>query len=77
MKAALGPDRKEDSLCCIIRLLPFIDRNPERNPIKRPIAMIAGITTILAMAYLTVEGARAGAPGQVSSAVSQSVRASR
>jgi len=56
------------TICMVLLiLLPFIDRNPERNPIKRPIAMIAGITTILAMAYLTVEGARAGAPGQVSS----------
>jgi ubiquinol-cytochrome c reductase cytochrome b subunit/menaquinol-cytochrome c reductase cytochrome b/c subunit len=56
------------TICMVLLiLLPFIDRNPERNPIKRPIAMIAGITTIFAMAYLTIEGARAGAPGQVSS----------
>src|SRR3977135_3069418 len=56
------------TICMILLiLLPFIDRNPERNPIKRPIAMIAGLTTIAAMAYLTIEGARAGAPGQVSS----------
>jgi ubiquinol-cytochrome c reductase cytochrome b subunit/menaquinol-cytochrome c reductase cytochrome b/c subunit len=56
------------TICMILLiLLPFIDRNPERNPIKRPIALIAGLTTIAAMAYLTIEGARAGAPGQVSS----------
>jgi menaquinol-cytochrome c reductase cytochrome b/c subunit len=56
------------TICMILLIiLPFIDRNPERNPLKRPIATLAGITTIAAMAYLTVEGARAGAPGQVSS----------
>jgi len=56
------------TICMVLLiLLPFIDRNPERNPVKRPIAMIAGLTTIAAMAYLTVEGARAGAPGQLSS----------
>ena len=56
------------TICMILLiLLPFIDRNPERNPLKRPIATLAGITTIAAMAYLTLEGARAGAPGQVSS----------
>ena len=41
----------------LLFLLPFIDRNPERNPLKRPIATLAGIATILAMAYLTIEGA--------------------
>src|SRR5436305_4348412 len=56
------------TICMILLIiLPFIDRNPERSPLKRPIATLAGITTIAAMAYLTVEGARAGAPGQVSS----------
>src|SRR5919206_2861228 len=37
----------------LLILLPFIDRNPERNPLKRPIATTAGILTILAMVYLT------------------------
>src|SRR4051794_17008344 len=49
----------------LLLLLPFIDRNPERNPLKRPIATIAGIAVILAMGYLTVEGAKAGAPTQI------------
>jgi ubiquinol-cytochrome c reductase cytochrome b subunit/menaquinol-cytochrome c reductase cytochrome b/c subunit len=49
----------------LLLLLPFIDRNPERNPLKRPIATLAGIATILAMGYLTVEGAKAGAPTQI------------
>src|SRR5437764_1633750 len=49
----------------LLLLLPFIDRNPERHPLKRPIAMFAGITTIIAMGYLTLEGALAGPPTQI------------
>jgi ubiquinol-cytochrome c reductase cytochrome b subunit/menaquinol-cytochrome c reductase cytochrome b/c subunit len=56
------------TVCMVLLIiLPFIDRNPERSPLRRPIATLAGITTIAAMAYLTVEGATAGAPGQISS----------
>ncbi|MBA2507001.1 MAG: c-type cytochrome [Thermoleophilaceae bacterium] len=51
------------TICMVLLiLLPFIDRNPERNPLKRPIATLAGITTIGAMAYLTLLGALAGTP---------------
>src|SRR6478735_1577766 len=32
----------------LLVLLPFIDRNPERNPLKRPVATLAGILTIAA-----------------------------
>ena len=46
-------------------LLPFVDRNPERHPLKRPVAMLAGITTIGAMAYLTSLGALAGSPTEI------------
>src|SRR5215210_7865482 len=54
------------TLCMVLLiLLPFIDRNPERHPLKRPIATFAGITTILAMFYLTLEGALAGPPTQI------------
>jgi menaquinol-cytochrome c reductase cytochrome b/c subunit len=49
----------------LLILLPFIDRNPERHPLKRPIATSAGILTIIAMAFLTLEGALAGAPTQI------------
>jgi menaquinol-cytochrome c reductase cytochrome b/c subunit len=49
----------------LLILLPFIDRNPERNPLKRPIATLSGIAVIAAMAYLTIEGALAGAPTQI------------
>jgi menaquinol-cytochrome c reductase cytochrome b/c subunit len=35
------------TICLILLiLLPFIDRNPERNPLKRPIATLAGIAVI-------------------------------
>jgi menaquinol-cytochrome c reductase cytochrome b/c subunit len=54
------------TICLVLLiLLPFIDRNPERNPLKRPIATTAGITTIAAMAYLTVLGALAGSPAEI------------
>src|SRR5689334_3618285 len=41
------------TVCMVLLiLLPFIDRNPERHPARRPIATFAGITTIIAMGYL-------------------------
>src|SRR5438034_4582813 len=59
------------TICMVLLiLLPFFDRNPERNPLRRPIATLAGITVIAAMAYLTIEGAVAGAPTEISMKVS-------
>src|SRR6266576_1226983 len=59
------------TVCMVLLiLLPFIDRNPERNPLKRPIATLTGIATIAAMAYLTIQGALAGAPTQIDLKVS-------
>ena len=49
----------------LLFLLPFYDRNPERNPLKRPIASIAGILTIASMAFLTFLGANAGSPTDI------------
>ncbi len=49
----------------LLLLLPFYDRGPERNPIRRPIASTAGALTIAAMAYLTYSGAVAGSPTQI------------
>jgi menaquinol-cytochrome c reductase cytochrome b/c subunit len=46
----------------LLFLLPFYDRGPERRPERRPIATITGIAVILAMAFLTYEGANAGSP---------------
>jgi menaquinol-cytochrome c reductase cytochrome b/c subunit len=54
------------TICLVLLLLlPFFDRGPERNPLRRPIAVTAGIATIAAMAYLTVLGATAGAPTEI------------
>ena len=51
------------TICLILLIiLPFIDRGPERHPLRRPIAMTAAVATIGAMAYLSVLGALAGAP---------------
>jgi menaquinol-cytochrome c reductase cytochrome b/c subunit len=49
----------------LLLLLPFYDRGPERNPLRRPIAMTAAAATIAAMTYLTVLGALAGAPTEI------------
>jgi menaquinol-cytochrome c reductase cytochrome b/c subunit len=49
----------------LLLLLPFYDRNPERHPLKRPIAMIGAVATVAAMGYLTVLGAVAGPPSEV------------
>ena len=46
----------------LLFLLPFYDRKPERRPERRPIATITGIAVIVAMAYLTYQGANAGSP---------------
>ena len=54
------------TVCMILLImLPFIDRGPERRPERRPIATIAGIFTICAMAYLTYLGAVAGSPNEI------------
>ena len=54
------------TVCMILLfLLPFYDRSPERRIERRPIALAAGIATILTIAYLTYEGAAAGSPNSV------------
>ncbi|HWH43582.1 MAG TPA: c-type cytochrome [Thermoleophilaceae bacterium] len=51
------------TICLVLLLiLPFFDRGPERHPMRRPIATLAGVVTIFAMAYLSVLGAIAGSP---------------
>jgi quinol-cytochrome oxidoreductase complex cytochrome b subunit len=51
------------TICMVLLLLlPFYDRGPKREPWKRPIASIAGIMVIIAMALLTYKGAVAGPP---------------
>ena len=59
------------TVCLVLLLmLPFFDRNPQRNPLRRPIAVTAGIATIVAMTYLTVLGALAGPPTEIDLATS-------
>jgi quinol-cytochrome oxidoreductase complex cytochrome b subunit len=40
----------------VLLLLPFIDRNAEKRPNKRPFAMTAMVLTVLAIILLTVFG---------------------
>lgn len=55
------------TICMILLyLLPFYDRSPERRIERRPIALVAGLATIFAVAYLTYGGANAGSPNEVS-----------
>jgi menaquinol-cytochrome c reductase cytochrome b/c subunit len=57
------------TICLVLLLLlPFIDRGPERNPLRRPIATVAGLATITAMTYLTIVGALAGSPTEIDKA---------
>ncbi len=63
------------TICMILLfLLPFYDRNAERRPERRPVATTAGILTIVAMAFLTYQGAQAGPPTQIDLATPQAVK---
>jgi ubiquinol-cytochrome c reductase cytochrome b subunit/menaquinol-cytochrome c reductase cytochrome b/c subunit len=54
------------TICMILLfLLPFYDRSPERRIERRPIALVAGVATIAAIAYLTYTGANTGSPNSV------------
>jgi menaquinol-cytochrome c reductase cytochrome b/c subunit len=54
------------TICMILLfLLPFYDRSPERRIERRPVALVAGLTTIFAMAFLTYSGANTGSPNSV------------
>jgi quinol-cytochrome oxidoreductase complex cytochrome b subunit len=66
------------TICMILLfLLPFYDRGPERRPERRPIATLAGIFTICAMAYLTYLGAAAGSPNEIEYKVPQQFEAGK
>ncbi len=54
------------TICMILLfLLPFYDRGPERRIERRPVALAAGVVTIVAIAYLTYSGANTGSPNSV------------
>ena len=57
----------------LLFLLPFYDRGPERRPERRPIASVAGIIVIVAMAYLTYKGDTAGTPDALELSPSKAV----
>jgi menaquinol-cytochrome c reductase cytochrome b/c subunit len=61
----------------LLFLLPFYDRGPERRPERRPIAMVALAMTVVAMAYLTYEGANAGPPTEIDMEVPQQYEAGK
>jgi menaquinol-cytochrome c reductase cytochrome b/c subunit len=39
--------------------MPFVDRRPERHPLRRPVALVAAALAIVSMAVLTYKGATA------------------
>jgi menaquinol-cytochrome c reductase cytochrome b/c subunit len=61
----------------LLFLLPFYDRGPERHPLKRPIATLAGVLTIISMAVLTYLGAVAGNPNEIELATAQEYEAGK
>jgi menaquinol-cytochrome c reductase cytochrome b/c subunit len=61
----------------LLFLLPFYDRGPERNPLRRPIATTAGILTIASMGFLTFLGAEAGSPTEIEMEVAQEYEAGK
>src|SRR5919205_34794 len=67
----------KDSLMACIVLLVIIAMailfGSELGPKADPIATLAGITTIAAMTYLTVDGALAGSPTEIEMGVSKSL----
>jgi ubiquinol-cytochrome c reductase cytochrome b subunit len=44
-------------LTLLVVLLPWIDRNPERRPARRPVALAAGVLLLLGFGSLTLAGA--------------------
>ncbi|MHB8960470.1 MAG: cytochrome b N-terminal domain-containing protein [Candidatus Limnocylindrales bacterium] len=46
----------------VFLLLPFLDRGRERHPRRRPVATLAGVLVVVAVAVLTYQGATAPAP---------------
>jgi menaquinol-cytochrome c reductase cytochrome b/c subunit len=46
-------------LLIIALMLPFLDGRSERRPLRRPVAMVAGVLVIISMAVLTYKGATA------------------
>lgn len=58
----------------LLILLPFYDRNPERHPLRRPVATTTGIFIVGAMFFLSYMGAEAGAPSRIELGAPAAVR---
>ncbi len=43
----------------VLLILPFIDKNPENRPLKRPVAMAIMLFSVVAIILLTIIGVRA------------------
>jgi cytochrome b6-f complex subunit 4 len=41
----------------LLVLLPFIDRSPERNPLRKPVTTVVGLVIVTALVALTIWGA--------------------
>ncbi len=41
----------------LLVVLPFIDRSPERNPLRKPVTTTVGIVIVVALVALTIWGA--------------------
>jgi ubiquinol-cytochrome c reductase cytochrome b subunit len=59
-------------IVAILLFLPFYDRNPQRHPLRRPVATGCAILAVIVVLGLTYLGARSSAPpGAASPALSQ------
>src|SRR5215469_15827082 len=48
------------TICLVLLIaLPFYDTRPERHPLRRTVAMVAGVLVIISMGVLTYKGATA------------------
>src|SRR5215210_6479472 len=48
------------TICLMLLLaIPFIDKRPERHPLRRPVALVASLLVVLSMGVLTWKGATA------------------
>jgi len=43
-------------LVLLLVILPFVDRSPERNPLRKPVTTTIGILVVLAIVGLTIWG---------------------
>jgi ubiquinol-cytochrome c reductase cytochrome b subunit/menaquinol-cytochrome c reductase cytochrome b/c subunit len=53
----------------LLLAFPFLDMRRERRPLRRPVAMIAAILTVISMGTLSYKGATAKEPGAADPAV--------